>query len=111
MRRLKMSVAAASLVLLGGLLPSSAGAATGPVASHWCSRYQPHPAADREYPGGNSYWFSMGNGMATARCLAYEGSYPDGVTRLHYYHVTVADYDGDGDIDAHWWTPLSPYTW
>jgi hypothetical protein len=53
----------------------------------------------------------MNAGMVTARCIAYEGSYPNGITRLHYYHVTIADYDGDGDVDASWWTTLNPYTW
>jgi hypothetical protein len=101
----------AALALVTAALAAGADpAAAGPNASHWCNRYQPHPAADREHRG-NSYWYAMNAGMVTARCLAYEGSWDDGLTRLHYYHVTIADYDGDGDIDASWWTPLNPYTW
>jgi hypothetical protein len=102
-------LAALALTVAAGGLAAAPAAAAGPSASDWCNRYKPH-SGDRLWPG-IAYWYAMTPGMVTARCIAYEGSYPNGVTRLHYYHVTIWDQDGDGDVDASWWTPLNPYTW
>lgn len=82
---------------------------TGPApALFWCAYRRPH-SGDQMYPGQN-YWRWMSPGAVTARCLAYEGPLGS-VTKLHYYHVTIWDEDGDGDVERVTWTPMSPTTW